>query len=241
MKYIGIDGCRLGWIYVGLNDDGSFSVGVIREIEAISAWIDAAKLILIDIPIGLPSAGVPHRMCDVAAREMISPRGSTIFSAPARSAIACRSYEEGSAENYRCLGKRLSKQSWFITAKIKDVDDFIRANGAVGKIREMHPEVAFCGLNGGVPLLTKKKSSEGYDERLCMLERYYPAARKVVAAARADTPLKKHLQDDDILDALVGAVTARQHPNIQTLPKQPLVDDEGLPMEIVFATAMEQS
>lgn len=238
MKYIGIDGCKHGWFYVGLNDDDSFSVGVIHHIDAIAGWLDAAELVLIDIPIGLPSAGVPNRVCDIAAREMISPRGSTIFPAPARSAIACDSYEEGSAENYQCLGRRLSKQSWFITGKIKEVDDFIRAKKAVGKIREMHPEVAFCGLNAGMPVLTKKKSSEGFNERLQILERYYPMAKKVVDAARADTPLKRHLQDDDILDALVGAVTARQHPNIQTLPEHPLVDDHGLPMEIVFTAAV---
>lgn len=56
-----------------------------------------------------------------------------------------------------------------------------------------------------------------------------------IEAARENTPLKKDLQDDDILDALVGAVTACRYPIIHTLPEGPLVDDQGLPMEMVFA------
>jgi len=235
LKYIGIDGCRLGWFYVGLDDEGSFHVGVVHRIDAIAAWLDTATLILIDIPIGLLTERTRERSCDLAARQMIKPRGSTVFPAPARSAISKNSYEEGSAENYQRLGRKLSKQSWAIAAKIKEVDDFMRSEKAGSKVREMHPEVAFCGLNGGEPILTNKKSGDGFNERFELLKRFYPKVRSVVDAARANTPLKKDLQNDDILDALVGAVTASNHLSLHTLPENPSLDDEGLPMEMVFA------
>ena len=85
VKFIGIDGCKLGWFYVG----------VIRSIREITAWLDAATLILVDIPIGLLTEGPAERLCDLEARQMIKPRGSTVFPAPARSALAKIAYEEG--------------------------------------------------------------------------------------------------------------------------------------------------
>lgn len=237
MRYIGIDGCKLGWFYVGLDDTRAFRTGIIRNIDEITEWLEQAELILIDIPIGLLDEGTSERLCDLAARRMIKPRGSTVFPAPARSAIAETTYEAGSAENYRRLGRKLSKQSWAISAKIREVDDFLRTERRSGKVREMHPEVAFCALNDGLPVMSSKKSREGFVERLSVLQRHYADARSVVEAARTETPLKKHLQNDDILDALAGAVTASGHPNLLTLPPDPPVDAEGLPMEIVCARA----
>ncbi len=171
---------------------------------------------------------------------MIKPRGSTVFPAPARSAIAKSTYEEGSAENFRRLERKLSKQSWAITAKIKEVDDFMRAERPGGKVREFHPEVAFCGLNGGTPILTSKKSGDGFNERADLLHRLYPDVDAIVRAARTDTR-KRDLDDDDILDALVGAITASYHPDLYTLPGNPPVDDEGLPMEMVYAKRSDRT
>jgi predicted RNase H-like nuclease len=235
LKYIGIDGCKAGWFYVGFADDDTFDVGILSRISDAASWIETAKQILIDIPIGLPTTRSTRRECDSAARRMISPRGSTVFPAPARSALSKHTYQAASEENHRCLGSKLSKQTWLIAAKIKEVDDFMRAVRPGSKVRELHPEVAFCGLNGGKPILSSKKTSHGFTERLELLQQFYPMAGAVVDATRRSIPLKKDLQDDDILDALVGAVTASRYPDILTLPVTPPVDDEGLPMEIVYS------
>ena len=235
MKYIGIDGCRKGWFCVGIDDDSSFQVGVIPEISAVRQWLDSAALILVDIPIGLLTAGKTERLCDLAARQMIKPRGSTVFPAPARSAIYKDTYEEASAENDRCLGRKLSKQSFEICKKIREVDEFMRTVRPGSKVREMHPEVAFCGLGNMSPILTKKKRPPGYQDRIDLLRTLYPITDAVVQAARDKRPLKKDLANDDILDALVGAVTASHYPNLETLPQKPPIDDEGLPMEMVYA------
>ena len=235
MKYIGIDACRRGWFYVGIHDDASFQVGVIPEISCIQEWLDAATLILVDIPIGLLTSGIIERPCDLAARQMIRPRGSTVFPAPARSAIYKDTFEEAGAENHRCLGRKLSKQSFEICKKIREVDQFMRTAKPGPQVREMHPEVAFCGLNNMSPILSKKKRTAGFEERLALLHTLYASTDAVVESARAQERLKKNLANDDILDALVGAVTASRYPNVETIPSSPPTDDEGLPMEMVFA------
>ncbi|MEQ9566022.1 MAG: DUF429 domain-containing protein, partial [Pseudomonadales bacterium] len=122
MKYIGIDGCRRGWFFVGIADDYSFEVGVIERFAEVQRWLDRATLILVDIPIGLLTKGKKERQCDLDARQMIAPRGSTVFPAPVRSAIYKGTYEEASAENSRCASRGLSKQSFAICKKIREVD-----------------------------------------------------------------------------------------------------------------------
>lgn len=40
---------------------------------------------------------------------------------------------------------------------------------------------------------------------------------------------------DDILDALVAALTARCHPHeLRSFPSEPQLDEHGLPMEMVY-------
>ncbi|MEQ9563370.1 MAG: hypothetical protein RLN69_12685, partial [Woeseiaceae bacterium] len=54
---------------------------------------------------------------------------------------------------------------------------------------------------------------------------------------RIRIPPRKDLAKDDILDALVGAVTASFYPSLEVLPHDPVKDDEGVPMEMVYATS----
>ncbi len=239
LNYIGVDGCRNGWFLVGIGDDSTFEVDLVAEFCAIRRRLDSAALILVDIPIGLPGAATTERYCDRAARKMISPRGSTVFPAPARSALYMDTYESASAENHRCLGRKLSQQSYRISGKIREVDEFLRTHRPGQRIREFHPEVAFCSLNNGSPILKTKKSVDGYRQRMALLQKLYPQAGAVVKAARRKEARKTYLADDDILDALAGAVTASHYPGLRTLPEDPAVDDEGLPMEMVYALARE--
>jgi predicted RNase H-like nuclease len=232
-KWLGIDGCPAGWFYVGIGSDRRFSFGVLSDIEHVSNFEQDAELILIDIPIGLPSAAIPHRGCDSEARKAISPRSSSVFPVPARSALAMSTYEAGSAANWNCLGRKLSRQSWAIAPKIREVDRYMLSNKS-RKLREMHPEVAFWALNGCRPMRYNKKKEEGFDERMSLLERHYPDSPACFEKARRAF-IKSRLADDDILDALVGAVTAMQSPALATFPAIPVKDEEGLVMEIVFA------
>lgn len=238
MKFIGFDGCKAGWIFIALDENDSFEVGILSRFEFVRQYVGPATLILVDIPIGLLSSSSHERRCDAEARRLIKPRGSSVFPAPARSAIHKNCYQEGSQENYRCLGKKLSKQSWAISPKIREVDEFLLAEDRGGNIREMHPEVAFWALNGRRPMKYRKgeKGEKGFLERIEVLKRHLANAERIVAAARSKHPLKKDLADDDILDALVGAVTASHYPEIATIPENPTCDEHGIAMEMVYST-----
>jgi predicted RNase H-like nuclease len=98
----------------------------------------------------------------------------------------------------------------------------------------MHPEVAFWALNNRQAMQYNKKKPEGHDERLVVLQRYYPRAAECFELARQGF-IKRDVAIDDIIDALVGAVTARQSPRLATFPLERVLDDQGLPMEMVFA------
>lgn len=234
-EFYGIDGCPSGWFYVGIDEKGECQFGVLEKFSDVGLFARHAKLILVDIPIGLACSEYPTRLCDTAARKAITPRGSSVFPAPARAALLEHTYREGSEANRRATGKKLSVQSWGIVPKIREVDDYMRSEELRGKVREMHPEVAFWALNGRKSLQHGKKKQEGAQERLDILTRFLPYARDCYEDA-LNTYKRKDVAADDILDALVGAVTAMHFPGIKTLPESPTRDEEGLAMEIVYAS-----
>lgn len=234
VEFYGIDGCPAGWLFVGVDLKGECQFGVLERFSDVGILLGQSRLILVDIPIGLVSSGDAGRVCDTAARKVIAPRASSVFSAPARPAIAEHAYREGSDANFRAVGKKLSTQSWAIVPKIREVDDYMRSARVQEKVREMHPEVAFWALNNRKALKHGKKKPEGAEERLEILTEYLPHARETYESA-LDTYKRKDVAADDILDAMVGAVTAMHHPRITTLPANPAKDDEGLVMEMVYA------
>ena len=118
--------------------------------------------------------------------------------------------------------------------KIREVDDYMRSLDLQAKVREMHPEVAFWALNVRKPLHFGKKTREGAEERLEILTRFLPFAEDCYKDA-LNTYKRKYVAADDILDAMVGAVTAMHYPGVKTLPEEPIKDEEGLAMEMVYA------
>jgi len=230
----GIDGCRAGWFVVAVDARGAYRHHLAACFEEAIGAVRDAGLVLVDIPIGLPGAGRPTRACDTAARRAISPRGSTVFPAPSRAALDAPDYAAACQANQDQTGRRISRQCWGIVPKIREVDDYLRQGHGGPPIREMHPEVALWALNSGEPLLTKKKSRAGLEERLALLERYLPEARACFAACEA-AYRRKDVARDDIVDAMAGAVTARLGPCLATFPVRPARDRAGLPMEIVYA------
>jgi predicted RNase H-like nuclease len=236
MKYLGLDGCKAGWFMVALDENGSGAFGVLRDIGELSAYLPQAEIALIDIPIGLRGRHADERTCDRMARAVLPPgRKSSVFPAPSRCALDCTTYEQASERNRQCTGRGLSRQTFGILPKIREVDRFVRSTAHRDRIREMHPEVCFWGLNGRKPMVFGKRSPEGHEERLSVLARVCPNARKIVELALRRHPASD-LARDDVVDALAGAVTARYHPSLLRMPEVPELDEEGLPMEIVYAT-----
>jgi predicted RNase H-like nuclease len=234
VKYIGIDGCRSGWFMVGLNEDGSGSFGILGRILELAEYLPEAGTVLIDIPVGLRGKHPGERLCDKQARSVLAPkRGASVFPAPCRSALESEDYAEASNRNRECTGRGLTRQTYAIIPKIREVDQFLGQSEFRVKVHEMHPEVCFWALNDREPMKHKKRSPEGYEERLSVLTRYYPGARRIVDLAM-QRYTRTEVARDDIVDALVGAVTAKCAQSLSRFPDDPEIDDEGLPMEIVY-------
>ena len=241
-KFVGVDGCKAGWFSVGLGPS-SFETKVFCTFSNLLDYYVDAKLILVDIPIGLPE-GEGGRDCDREARKMLGrPRGSSVFPTPTRQTVQQAAREPW---DYRAAcniergiigrGKGISKQTFAIAPKIDEVDEVIRARGpgAEPVVREVHPELLFCTLNRAKPMESPKKRKQGRDERLCVLRREMPRTQEIYDKTRARFR-RNVVANDDIVDALAAAVVAHHHHGqLRTLPECPPKDAKGLRMEIVY-------
>ncbi len=82
-----------------------------------------------------------------------------------------------------------------------------------------------------------KKTAQGFTERFSILTKNYSQTGNIVRQA-LDQFRRKDLARDDILDALVLAVSARfSAGKPKTVPLKPPVDKRGLAMEIVYPPA----
>ena len=234
MKFIGVDGCKIGWFFVGLNGNGGWDMGVVPGISRLSEAIKASELTLVDIPIGLREQESQERLCDLSARKVLGKRRSSVFPAPCRLAINCVTYEEGSKVNCKYTGRKLTKQSWAIAAKIKEIDELLQDEDMKRKVREIHPEVCFWALNKGREMEHSKKKPEGIKQRQIVLSKYCQLTDEIINSA-LEKYLRREVAKDDIIDGLVGAVTATFSDALVTLPKEPEIDAKGLSMEMVYA------
>lgn len=234
MKYLGLDGCKAGWFLTGFNDDGFGSFGILKHISELDNYLDSAEVILIDIPVGLRTKHPDERLCDKAARAVLQPgRGSSVFPAPSRCALDSETYEDASRQNRKCTGRGLSKQTFGILPKIREVDEYLSGCEKKTIIHEMHPEICFWALNDRRPMAYNKKKKEGYEQRLDVLTKYYAGARNIIELAMTQYK-RKEVARDDIVDALVGGVTAMNSSQLRRFPDTLEFDDKGLPMEIVY-------
>jgi predicted RNase H-like nuclease len=234
MKYIGVDGCKKGWFYVSLDSSDNYEIDVISDIQSLIDKFHAECLILVDIPIGLRHDGKSERLCDKEARKILGNRRSSVFPVPCRKAVFESNYEEASRINHTLTGRYLSKQSWFISLKIRQVDELLAYSLNRKLIREIHPEICFWSLDGRRSMDYSKRTPEGFYERLEVIQKIYGKCDGLI-----DNALRKYkkseVSKDDILDALVAAVTAKcGFKALKTIPETPEHDETGLPMEIVY-------
>ncbi|WP_411963332.1 DUF429 domain-containing protein [Haloferax sp. YSMS24] len=227
---VGVDGCRSGWVCGCRSADG-LTVRVVPDFETV--WTDVVSAetrhVLVDIPIGLPSAS--RRACDVEARRRLGSRASTVFFAPVRSVLDAPTHERASAENRDKTGYGLSIQAWNLVPKIRAVDSVLGATPrARALVSESHPELAFAAFAGG-PLTEPKSTAAGRRRRLDMLRTAMPDDDpETVYHETVDRTLRRELGRDDILDALV-LTAAAQFP-LEPLPNDPPTDATGLEMAI---------
>ena len=236
-KAYGVDGCPAGWFFVCLGPHGEIHADIVKTIEELVKKASHPDRIFIDIPIGLQD-GSEERGCDLAARKLLGqPRASSVFPAPVRAVINESTYEKGVQASQKATGKKISKQTFAIAPKIREVDDLLqRCPDARRLIREVHPEICFWALAGQTPMAHGKKKREGFFERIAVLKNVRPTAEEDVNTIMNQFK-RKDVAKDDILDALVAAITASAPLNsLQTIPPHPKSDRFGLPMEMLYVT-----
>lgn len=204
----GVDATKTGWVVARASPDlREIGIYLVPELEPLF-WrvIRDEGLLAIDIPIGLPDP--TPRACDRAARRALGrPRGSSVFPAPMRSTVQATSYAEACELNEQSSGRNISRQTFNLLPKIREVDSHIWVDRQ-DRIFEAHPEVSFMLMAGsGRGLATKKKTSAGKQQRLELL-------RTALSDVDLDTVLaglpNRIAPLDDRLDALACLVTANR-------------------------------
>ncbi len=221
----GVDGCRGGWV-VALWGADDWRFTVLPGFAAVLGLRPAPAVWAVDIPMGLPDAPHPGgRACDQEARRLLGrPRGSSVFTPPARSLLGARAYEE-------VRGRGLNRQGFHLLPRIREVDALLDP-ARQGRVREVHPELCFLEL-AGRPMGHPKRRREGREERRRLLAAALGPAWEA-AWEEACAGLRGAAGADDLLDASVAAWTARRilEGRAVAVPAAPPRDGRGLAMAI---------
>lgn len=213
---MGIDGCPGGWIAAVKIDQEPIDWHFAPTLSDILEAAPASACILVDMILGLPNAKQPRRACDTLAREKIRPHAARVFSAPPREALQAKDYREACALARQATGKALSKQTFNLLPKIREVDRVAKD----ARLREAHPELVFGRLNKGRPVAASKKTPDGRAERLQLLESALPGSALALEQA-SEQYLRKQVALDDCLDALALCAAAVQPKSLTRLPEDP--------------------
>ena len=207
----GVDGCRTGWVVAtrtGAHIEPSFAT-IVSEFA----------LIGVDMPVGLPDDW--HRDADRAARAYVAPRGACVFPTPPRSLVHHTVYADANADSRTRYGRGVTRQTFHLFPKIRDVDAAIDA-AMQHRVAEVHPECSFRALTGTV--LEPKRTADGQARRRRALESVFGPIDTRLPGARPD----------DVLDAYVVLWTALHHRDGRaTVLGDGAVDARGLVMRIV--------
>jgi predicted RNase H-like nuclease len=223
----GADGCRAGWVVCRRDTDDAAGSLDIRVVKTLADACEGLSVFAVDMPIGLTDTPRPGRACEDEARALLRGKASSVFPTPCRPALACLTHAEANATS-RLLGMGLNQQTFHLFPKLREIDELMRGSAKLQRIvYEAHPELAFARMNGGKPVLSKKRKPEGYAERLKLLEThgFEVAVERLPGAAR-----------DDILDAVAVCRTALliAEARASRLGPNDTRDRFGLPMNIWY-------
>lgn len=231
MRAAGADGCRKGWVWIARRDGGAIDAGCAGSAAELIASVPRLRVLAIDVPIGLPESGA--RACDQQARALLGARRSSVFPAPLRGVLGAGSWAEACERGERIDGRRMSRQAWAITPKVREVDELLRARpGLRSRVCEVHPELSFRAWKRE-PLRHAKKTRAGHAERRALMDARFGADSFPDLRERFR---RRDVADDDLLDAFAALWTAERvlRGEARTLPDPPPHDACGLPMRIVY-------
>jgi len=238
-RYVGVAYREESWLAVSFTEAGYEEATVFDGIgDCWAAYEEDARLLLVDIPIGLVESGDPSRRCDALARELLGPRSGTVFDPPVREAARKRRYSTADRVHERKAGEALSEAAFERSDAIAMCDELLQeVPEAAVVIRSAHPELCFRAF-ANEPLEHDATTAAGYAERMRTLARQDRDAPPVVQKV-AEATTGHDVSVAAVLDAVVLAYTAAPGGGeLQTLPAEVPIDASGLPIELVYrATA----
>jgi len=228
-KIAGIDGSKGGWVCVS-GYENNFRELKFEKLEKFhDIKLKDFNLVLVDIPIGLDiDLKKGGRIVDKLARKELLTNKSSIFNAPSRLVLNAKNYEEANKIN-KSKGMGLSKQSWNLVKKIKEVDEYIR-NSNKTIIFESHPEIIFQIMKRD-KVSSKKKNKEGIIERRNLLVK---SGFDKVFLERNLSAKDNFYKQDDFIDACSlfwSANRAIANSEVK-IPNDTVLDSEGIIMQI---------
>lgn len=149
-EFVGVDACTDGWVSVGL------SAGRPPELEKFASFGDllgrhaAARLILVDMPIGLPTGqknaqigpkprNLGGRRCDWEAKGLLYEHQNRVFLTPTRSTVKSSGkyddkYKKAKKVEHDASGASLTRQSFGLIEKIHQIDNLLPLRGDTPKV-----------------------------------------------------------------------------------------------------------
>lgn len=199
LRVAGVDLARGALAVVVL--EGDRVVEAFRCESFADALLVDAEVVAVDVPIGVPDE--EPRAADVAARQFVGPRASSVFTTPIRRALEASTYAEARRIATETTGKSVSAQAYALGRRILELDEYAERDP---RVIEVHPEISFREL-ARRPLLSKHRA-DGLAERRALLE-----------AAGVELPASvPRIAEPDLLDATVAAWSARRYARGEALP-----------------------
>ncbi|MEM8733339.1 MAG: DUF429 domain-containing protein [Planctomycetota bacterium] len=219
---------------------GSLRLTYVREFGDVLQCTEDCESVLVDMPIGLSGGddsaqkgGATDkswpRACDIAAKEALKGKRSSLFLAPPRGTLGAENPRDFQQLHRQITGVGASLPVWGIVPKIVEVDLQLTPE-VQRKVHEFHPELAWCRLAGRS--LAKKRSREGAEQRWRILRQWFDDS-DLESAEHWRDDFRGKIGEDDLLDALVGIVSGLTLGRFR-LPTTPSRDARGLLMEIYY-------
>lgn len=202
VDWIGIDGCRGGWIIAWLKDGCSAEIRFAESLQSFLKQAPKDAVILIDMILYKPGETSP-RPFDRIAKSQLGKCHSRVFPAPPKEALSAQNYPEACRKSFLLSGKKISKQCYNLFPKIREAN---HSSIHVEQLIEYHPEIAFKQLNANIVVKASKKTDLGRNLRQQLIADYLSADPLINFEADNE---KTHWQSDDLLDALALALIAR--------------------------------
>jgi len=205
---------------------------VCRNFQGVLRLTTGCKMLVVDIPIGLPDGSEP-RECDVLARRQLS--GDVAYSvvlAPSRRALSLEKHKGVQQESGRQFGGHPVDRVSVLRDKICEVDDQIDEQ-LQSRVRQFHPELTWARL--ATRSLPPKGTKEGMMARHDLLMGETTSLESLCDWGRSTG---RCLRLHELLDALVGLRVAKDillHPGQpQRVAGHPQQNQKGLRMEIYY-------